>query len=166
MKTFCSWAFRVQKWIGGLLLLMMLGFVFFSTVGRYTGWYNMAWSDEASRYCMIWSVFLLAGLSAFRGQMFSIDVLSEKLPLKWQKVFVVVRLILMVAFCIFAIVYGRNMMVHQIKINQKSPSLKLPMWFMYSTVPIGCALLLVHYVALAWTQLSEINKKISEGGNN
>jgi C4-dicarboxylate transporter DctQ subunit len=165
MKNFSSWVFRVEKAIGGILLLMMLCFVFFATIGRYTGWYNMAWSDEASRYCMIWSVFLLAGLSAFRGEMFSIDIVSEKLPLKGQKAFVIIRLLLMAAFCAFAIIYGGSMMAHQVKIHQLSPSLKIPMYFMYSSVPVGCALLLAHYVALAWVQLNEINKKILEGGN-
>ena len=82
MKTFGKWVCKIEKGIGGALLLLMMGLVFFATVGRYTGLYNMAWSDEASRYCMIWSVFIVAGLSAQRGQMFSIDVVSEKLPLK------------------------------------------------------------------------------------
>lgn len=164
MKAFSEWVFRIEKGLGGLLLLMMLGFVFFATIGRYTGWYNMVWSDEASRYCMIWSVFLLAGLSAFRGQMFSIDVLSEKLPLRGQRIFAVIRFLLMTAFCIFAVAYGWKMLVHQVKIGQTSPSLKLPMWFMYSCVPLGCALLLGHYTALLWTQLHEINEKIREGG--
>ena len=162
MKKFSQWVFKIEKGAGGLLLLMMLGFVFLATIGRYTGWYNMAWSDEASRYCMIWSVFLLAGLSAFRGQMFSIDILSEKLPLRGQRIFAVVRLVLMTAFCIFAVAYGVSMMQHQMKINQTSPSLKLPMWFMYSCVPIGCALLLAHYVALIWGQLHEINQKLAK----
>lgn len=164
MKAFSEWVFRIEKGLGGLLLLMMLCLVFFATLGRYTGWYNMAWSDEASRYCMIWSVFLLAGLSAYRGQMFSIDIISEKLPLKGQRIFAIIRLVLMIAFCIFATVYGWNLVVHQMKIHQTSPSLKLPMWFMYSCVPLGCVLLLAHYVALVYLQVTEINKKLREGG--
>lgn len=164
MKTFSEWVFRIEKGLGGLLLLLMLGLVFFATLGRYTQWYNMAWSDEASRYCMIWSVFLLAGLSSFQGQMFSIDIVSEKLPLKGQKIFAIIRLILMIAFCVFAMVYGWNLMMHQVQIRQTSPSLKLPMWFMYSCVPLGCALLLAHYIALVWIQVTEINKKLREGG--
>lgn len=163
MKAFSEWVFRIEKGLGGLLLLMMLGFVFFATIGRYTGWYNMAWSDEASRYCMIWSVFLLAGLSSFRGQMFSIDIVSEKLPLKGQKIFAIIRWILMTVFCIFAVIYGWKMLVHQVKIGQTSPSLKFPMWFMYSCVPAGCALLLAHYTALVWTQINEINGKLRRG---
>ena len=146
-----------------MALLLMMGLVFFATVGRYTGLYNMAWSDEASRYCMIWSVFIVAGLSAQRGQMFSIDVVSEKLPLKGQKVFALIRLILVCAFCVFCVVYGGRMMAHQINIGQTSPSLKIPMWVMYSCVPLGCLLLIAHYIALFCTQISEINSKLREG---
>lgn len=163
MKTFSKWVFKIEKGIGGALLLLMLGLVFFATVGRYTGLYNMAWSDEASRYCMIWSVFIMAGLSAQRGQMFSIDILSEKLPLRGQKAFALIRLILVYAFCIFCIVYGWKMMIHQINIGQTSPSLKMPMWIMYSCVPLGCLLLMAHYTALCFTQISGINARIREG---
>ena len=168
MKKFGEKFFLVEKGIGGLLLLMMLFFVFFATVGRYTRWYNMAWSDEASRYCMIWSVFLAAGLSAYRGEMFSIDLLSEKLPLKWQRVFVIARTCMMFGFTIFAMIYGTNLTLHQAKIHQTSPSLKLPMWFMYSCVPLGCALLLAHYIALAVQQLNTIKLKLDTqgGGKN
>ena len=68
MKRFCEAFLKLEKGIGGALLLLMLVVVFFATVGRYTGLYNMSWSDEAARYLMIWFVFLLAGLSAFRGE--------------------------------------------------------------------------------------------------
>lgn len=160
MKTFSDWVFKIEKGLGGFLLLLMLCLVFFATLGRYTGLYNMAWSDEASRYCMIWSVFIVAGLSAQRGQMFSIDIVSEKLPLKGQKVFAAIRLILVIAFCAFCLVYGARMMIHQMNIGQTSPSQKLPMWFMYSCVPLGCFLLMAHYIALFYTQVRDINEKI------
>ena len=164
MKAFANWVYKIEKGVGGALLLLMLGLVFFATVGRYSGWYNMAWSDEASRYCMIWSVFVVAGLSAQRGQMFSIDIVSEKLPLKGQRIFAIVRLVLVLAFCAFCLVYGTKMMIHQTNIGQTSPSLKMSMWIMYSCVPFGCLLLAAHYIALFYTQIDAISKKIREGG--
>ena len=153
MKRFCEAFLKLEKGIGGALLLLMLGVVFFATVGRYTGLYNMSWSDEAARYLMIWFVFLLAGLSAFRGEMFSIDLVTEHLSVTGQKVFAVIRLVLMTAFCIFAVVYGADLVLHQAQIHQTSPSLKLPMWFMYSSVPLGCLILELHYIALTWLEL-------------
>ncbi len=150
---------KIEKGIGGVLLLLMLCFVFFGTVGRYTGLYNMFWSDEASRYCMIWMVFLLAGLSAQNGQMFSIDLLSEKLSKRGQKTFVIVRTILVIAFCIFACIYGWQMITHQIRINQTSPAMKMPMWLMYASVPIGCLILIIHYVVLGFQEFTQIDGK-------
>ena len=153
MKRFCEAFLKLEKGIGGALLLLMLVVVFFATVGRYTGLYNMSWSDEAARYLMIWFVFLLAGLSAFRGEMFSIDLVTEHLSVTGQKVFAVIRLVLMTAFCIFAVVYGADLVLHQAQIHQTSPSLKQPMWFMYSSVPLGCLILELHYIALTWLEL-------------
>ena len=56
MKRFCEAFLKLEKGIGGALLLLMLVVVFFATVGRYTGLYNMSWSDEAARYrlCFSW----------------------------------------------------------------------------------------------------------------
>ena len=162
MDKLGKWCIKIEEWLGGLLLLLMLVIVFLGTVGRYTGWYNMFWSDEAARYCMIWSVFLLAGLSAQRGQMFSIDILSDKLPPKGQKAFAVIRLVLVTAFCIFACYYGFDMVAHQVDIGQISPSMKLPMWAMYASVPIGCLMLLVHYVVHTIQKFEDI-RNIEEG---
>ena len=144
MKRFCEAFLKLEKGIGGALLLLMLVVVFFATVGRYTGLYNMSWSDEAARYLMIWFVFLLAGLSAFRGEMFSIDLVTEHLSVTGQKVFAVIRLVLMTAFCIFAVVYGADLVLHQAQIHQT---------FMYSSVPLGCLILELHYIALTWLEI-------------
>ena len=81
MKRFCEAFLKLEKGIGGALLLLMLVVVFFATVGRYTGLYNMSWSDEAARYLMIWFVFLLAGLSAFRAVSYThLDVYKRQDP--------------------------------------------------------------------------------------
>ena len=37
MKRFCEAFLKLEKGIGGALLLLMLVVVFFATVGRYTG---------------------------------------------------------------------------------------------------------------------------------
>lgn len=162
MKRFFEAFLKIEKGLGGALLLMMLSFVFLATVGRYTGLYNMAWSDEASRYCMIWFVFLMAGLSSFRGEMFSIDLVTERLPRGGQRAFAVIRFFLMTAFCLFSVVYGANLVVHQAQIHQTSPSLKFPMWFMYGSVPLGCLILWLHYAALTYLELKRLRGREEE----
>ena len=163
LKKIGEWCIKIEDILGGLFHLTIFVLVFLGTVVRYTGWYNMFWSDEASRYCMIWSVLLLAGLSAQRGQMFSIDLLSAKLPIKGQKVFAIVRFVLVVAFCWFCCVYGGRLVQKQMVIHQVSPSMKIPMWFMYSSIPFSMFLLIIHYFALTYTVIKKLSAEEKEG---
>lgn len=148
--------FTLERWICALLLFLMLAIVFLATLGRYSGLFNMSWGDEAARYAMVWVVFMGAGVSAYQGDLFNVDIIVDKLPFKMQKACVYIRVLLMVAFCLFAIGYGYLVVKRQIMMNQNSPSLKIPMWFMYSSVPLGSFLMMVHYIAFGMRQMRKI----------
>lgn len=134
-----------EKTIGGMLVLFMLVVVFLATVGRYTKLFNIEWSDEASRYSMIWMCFAVGGLSAYRGEMFAVDIFSDRLSVTGKRILICVRAVTVAAFCLFAVIYGTRLVQHQIKIGQVSPSMNIPMGVMYGSVPIGCLLIMVQY---------------------
>jgi C4-dicarboxylate transporter DctQ subunit len=162
MDTIKNTILTIERWICAMLLFLMLAIVFLATLGRYSGWFNMSWGDEAARYAMVWVVFMGAGVSAYQGDLFNVDIIVDKLPFKMRKVCVYIRVLLVAAFCIFAIFYGYLVVKRQIMMNQNSPSLKLPMWFMYSSVPLGCLLMMIHYLALGIRQMRRIKSMEKE----
>src|SRR4051794_35854315 len=59
----------------GVLLLAATAMVFSNVVLRYFFNYALSWSDEVTKYSMLWLVFLGSGVAARRGMHISMEVL-------------------------------------------------------------------------------------------
>lgn len=163
---------KIEKAIGGLLLFVMLAVTFIATVGRYTYLYRVLFSEELARFCMIWLVFIGAAVSGWNGNLFNVDLIAPRLPKTGKIIFFIIKLLLTVAFCAFATKYGFTMIERQIKLKQRSAMMGVPYSFMYSSVPVGCILIAIHYTIRTVLDIYEVIKQpdnkaeLAEGGNS
>jgi len=102
---------------------------------------------------MVWLTYFGIGAAAKRGEHFCVTVFVELLPPTMQKVLNVVRMALMIAFTVFVARYGFVILRNQINMGQVSPSLKWPMWLVYSVIPIGCIIMTIRYTIRGTMQL-------------
>lgn len=95
----------------------------------------LPWSEELSRYAFVWSTTL--GISIYmRGRKHSsVDILENFLPQGARRgLFVVIDLLCEVFFAIM--IFGGIKMV-SVTMRQISPSLSIPMGYMYLSIPIS-----------------------------
>ena len=129
-----------------VLLPSMCALVFYATFCRYFNFFIIPWAEELARYLMIWILFFGISAAAKRGEHFCVTVLTGLLPQPLQKVMNVIRMILMTGFTLFVGRFCIFILRNQMMMNQVSPSLKWPMWTMYSAILIGCVLMLIRYI--------------------
>jgi len=134
-----------EEYILAVLLPFMCLVIFVSTFFRFTNLMVIPWAEELARYCMIWILFFGISAAAKRGEHFCVTVLVRALPNVCQKVLTVVRMLLMAGFTVFVGWFCIFILRHQMMMGQITPSLRWPMWTMYSAVLIGCALMLIRY---------------------
>lgn len=146
LKKIFSILVSIERAIGAILLFVILAVVFIATVGRYTTLFRVLFSEELARFCMIWLVFIGAAVCGLEGNLFNVDLITPRLNKNGKICFYVIRLLLTLAFCIFATKFGIEMIQRQLILNQKSAMMGVPYAFMYSSVPVGCILIAVHYV--------------------
>lgn len=137
MGTFFNKLKKAQEIFCVILLIVMVTIIFVATVGRYTGLFSIAWSEELARYCMIWMVFIGVGIAAFEGSNFVVDVMTLWLSEKAMKILHVVSAVITFAFAVFAGFYGLDMINYQYVSGQLSATLHMPMWIMYISMPLG-----------------------------
>ncbi|MDR1043772.1 MAG: TRAP transporter small permease [Candidatus Adiutrix sp.] len=121
-----------------ILLPAMVSIVFLNTVGRYTGTFSLDWADEASRYLMIWLVFLGISAAAKRNAHFAVGVLFMVTPARLHLPIRAFILFMVLVFTGAAAVLGCQYAWRLYGMGQTSPALSLPMWFMYGSIPFGC----------------------------
>lgn len=104
----------------------------------------LPWSEEATRYLLIWATMFGAGCVYKHGGHISITALHSLFPEKGKKfIQILIHVLCAILFC-FIIYYGYQYFGRQGA--QVSASMHLPMRWVYVCIPIGSALMLIHAV--------------------
>ena len=130
------------RWGGCVFLIVMLTLVIIQVVARYVFDSPPFWTEEAARYCMIWSGFLGATV-AFHEKLDPTIVSVDKFNGKW--IFICLQLIRACAVITFigpVLYYSPAFIIrHIIRLTE---ALEIPMAMVVAIVPISLAIILFH----------------------
>lgn len=105
---------------------------------------SLSWSEEATRYLLIWSTLLGAGCVYKHSGHISITVLQDLLPEKAKDVLQIVIHALCIVLFALIVFYGVKYFGKQGK--QLSATMRLPMKYVYTCIPLGAGIMIVHAV--------------------
>ena len=123
------------------LFSVMLVAVLVQVAGRYFLNFSIAQAAEIATFCQIWLVLLGAGVAVSRGQHVAIDILPSKLPLAGARVALV--LIALVSGAFLAVLAYGSLPLLKMGEFQTSPSLRVPMKYMYACLPVGAVYMIL-----------------------
>ena len=129
--------------------LIMVGLYTFNVLVReivpqYSS--TFAWIDEATRLLMVWAVFLALGLALERGRQVAVTTLFEKMPdLPRKAVNILINLTGTVFSC-YLVWLGIALVKFVMRTGQLSPTLGLPMYWLYIAPTVGFGLLALRYL--------------------
>ena len=105
-------------------------------------WFTaLAWSDEVTRYLLVWSTFLGAACTYRAGSNISISVVQEALPPKGTKVMkILVHLICLVLFAVL-LYYGCR---YCTRLTKTATALPIKMKYIFTCIPIGMGISMIH----------------------
>lgn len=119
--------------------------VFFTALG---------WTEEVSRFLLIWLTFLGAAVAWHEGRHIAVTVLVERLPERLRQAVTVAALLFALAFLLALAWIGYQYM--SVQSFQKSPALRLPMSYVYAIIPISALL-------MAWLSLTDLLRALLAG---
>lgn len=128
-----------------LIMSLMVINVLWQVFSRFFLGEPSSFTDELARYLMIWIGILGAAYVAGKNKHVAIDVFPKRLSTKTQaKLLFAVRIII-ILFCLFAMVIGGFRLVYITHIlDQYSPALQIPLAWVYMCIPIS-GLLIIYY---------------------
>lgn len=141
---------RMEHAIAGGLLVTAVLIVLVDIMLRALVFYALPWAGEATRYAIIWLVFIAGSIGARNGAHISIDFLSETLPRRVAVHIARVAAILSSFTCALLTWFGLELTMQMRNFGQTSPSLEWPMWIIYISVPFGAALMSVRFMQSAF----------------
>ncbi len=123
---------------------LMLAIVFAQVVFRYALIRPIFWADELSRYLFVWIALLGAGVAMGQRLHYGFDYLTDKCPPGVQRAIAGLMALLAAGFLVLCLVLG--IVGVQVVGVQRSPSLQISMGWVYSALPVGSSLVLLHLI--------------------
>ena len=142
-----------NRWFVALALAIVFIIVFMNVVGRYGFGHSFAWVEETARHLMILGAFAGAGLALREGRLVAITAVQSLLPAPLALGLRILTLLMMFGFMATMVWLGIKFV--QFGWNKETMSTGIPRGIPYMSIPIGCALFLIHLLLFARRFLAE-----------
>ena len=137
---------RLAEWAMAFLLAAMALVTGLAIVGRFLFSYSLFWSDELTRFLLIWISFLGMSVGIRRGAHPGIDSLTRALSPLAARIVLACAVALSLLFFAVMVAYGGVLVLRTWP--QRSPSMGLRMTVPYLAVPVAGLFMLFHGFAL------------------
>lgn len=108
---------------------------------RYVLDNSIPWSEELSKYLMVWLAFLGAPVALKNANHINIDLLMKLFPPRGEQAFHV--LINLIIIATMGIVFWKGVAFAELGARQVASSVQISMLYMYLAVPVGSALTII-----------------------
>ncbi len=122
---------RLAQWGTGLSFAILIVAVLLQVIGRLTG-LSLVWTEELTRYALLFMVAFGAGLAFRSGDLVNVDVVCETLPGRAPWVLRLVAALVTAGLAIYLLPHAWRYV--SIGTMQTSPALGLRMDFVHVTV--------------------------------
>jgi C4-dicarboxylate transporter DctQ subunit len=141
---------RTLAWIEDALCAFALGsvsiIIFGQVVSRYVFNYTPDWSEELSRYLIVWTIFIGTAIGVRNNIHIGVDALLRLAPQRFKLVLEVALNVIGVAVSGALIWFSVGFIQNTIEFGQVSPSMQIPMYIPYLAMPVGLSFAVVHFI--------------------
>lgn len=149
MKNTLKWLDEnLELLICSILTVLLACCMILQVFCRYVLNNALTWPEEAACYLHLWYAFIGISYASKHRLHLRVDTIINILPKKVQKVLNVVADITLMIFFLYMVRIGITVTADLIRTNQLSSALRLPMWIVYLSLAVGCAMAAVRTVQI------------------
>lgn len=137
---------KVTGWVLALMLAIMTVFIFWQVFARFVVGNSLTFSEELSRFLMIWLTMLGSAYALRRGTLIAVDMLPDMLKGKAKKAVKALITFMVIIFAYVLVTYGWEMSMAVS--TQTAPSTRLSMFYPMFALPAGGFLLILNAIAV------------------
>lgn len=134
----------LDKLEAGLVTVFLAGMVlvvFLQVIFRFVIHGSLPWSEELSRYLMVWAVFIGASIGAGKNAHIGVEAFVNFFPAPLKKLSVYISGLVSVLFSFVLMILAFKVLALQAQTGQVSPAMQIPMYIPYMAVAVGSALM-------------------------
>jgi TRAP-type C4-dicarboxylate transport system permease small subunit len=143
---------NIDEYLGMILMAFIVLLACANVFMRYVIGAPWGWVEEVTIFAFVWlTMFGAAAVINAEGHC-AIDVIARKLPPKGRRVLDIIVHLTNVVTLVFLIWYGFELAMSAG--GKTTPMLGIPYTYVDLAIPVGCALMLLHYGKLFWYDIT------------
>ena len=154
------------RWILAALMFVMTVLIGWQVIARFIVGESLTFSEEVSRFVMVWLVLLGAAYAAKNGRLMKVDIVEHLLSGKAKSTVIMVAGVLSIVFYLVLVVFG--FFIVSAVSYQVTPATEVSMSIPMAALPVGGILLVINTihqmfgVALGVEEESEVEELVAE----
>ena len=146
-------------------IMMIISFaVILQVISRYVFNSSIVGLGEVAKFGIVWITFLGTSLCTRLGSHISMTALVEKVPKNIKKIMITAISIISSVFTFYLAILSYRLVRSLINFGTVSPTLRFPLWILYSIAPIAFFTTSIYYFRIFIKNLR--NKEIFVGLEN
>lgn len=137
---------KFEEIIGVTVLGVVVTLIFLGVVLRLIFTSGLPWQEELSRFGFVFVCYLGTSYGIKSQDHIRITFVADALPKGAQKVLRVITDIVWIGFNIFIVIISLNVYQHMRNFRGESGILKIPLHYVFLTIPVGFALLTLRLI--------------------
>lgn len=137
MKALCFLERYFERILLTMALFTMASVLFAQVIMRYFLRAPFSWSEELTRYVLVWTAIVGVSLAVRERKNISVDFLPLVMGERSVRVFAIIAHLFVLIFSYIMISASIPLIQRLAAIGQTSPALGIPMWIVYAAIPVG-----------------------------
>ena len=143
-----------EEWTLFISVMISLVALFFNVILRYGFNYSLAWSEELVREVIIYTTFIGCSAAVKNRSLIRIDASVQIFPKLKVPLTFFSNLVVMI-FSMLMIYYGWLMAALQVRTQQKTIIMQIPLVYLYSILPLMGVLMLIRVIQVFYEDIQE-----------
>ena len=141
---------KIENVISGVLFLSGIIISLYSVFMRYIVGESQSWATEIYTMMLVWAIFIGFSTALRDDKHVAIDILYDRVGSTMKKVCEIVILFFGIAFSVFFIWTGMDMVLTAYEQGIRTIDVGVPIWINYLIMPIAGVLLLIRFLEKAY----------------
>ena len=159
LKKFFNGVYRVQSKICAVLLLAMIVVITIQIFGRMIFKISTPWTEELSKYLLIWVSFIGGVGALIKGEHLMVDIIYNILSERLKRYAHLFNSIIYICFSGFLFYYGIELCRNPIIRKSLTPAMAMPRVWLYLILPISMGFMLLYSAYKLFMDLAMIINK-------
>lgn len=163
-----SWAKKAFRFVDRgeevfnvILLLSATGIIFVNVILRYFFSASTTWAEEVTRYLIVYVSFVGGSIGVRQGEHVGIDLIYQLVPETVKRILSSIMYLVAMLFTAILAYYGWRITYFTFATGQISPTIMIPIWIVYLSMPAGSLLMSIRFLQKFWIEVTRFKSKNS-----